>query len=98
MESKKEHINPKGLFKSPAFSQIVTTQGSGKTIYIGGQNAVNDKAELVIKQTNMKLCDMNMFVCGPSAWTTLPVDIRKSETLSGFKRQIRNFEGFIHVR
>lgn len=49
MESKKEHINPKGLFESPAFSQVVTTQGNGKTIYIGGQNAVNEKAELVGK-------------------------------------------------
>jgi enamine deaminase RidA (YjgF/YER057c/UK114 family) len=49
MESKKEHINPEGLLKSPAFSQVVTTQGSGKTIYIGGQNAVNHKAELVGK-------------------------------------------------
>ncbi len=29
-----QHINPEGLFKSPAFSQIVTTQGNGKTIYI----------------------------------------------------------------
>jgi len=49
MENKKEQINPKGLFESPAFSQVVTTQGSGKTIYIGGQNAVNEKAELVGK-------------------------------------------------
>lgn len=30
-----EYINPDGLSKNPAFSQIVTTQGSGKTIYIG---------------------------------------------------------------
>ncbi len=47
MENKKEHINPDGLLKSPAFSQIVTTHGSGKTIYIGGQNAVNGKREIV---------------------------------------------------
>lgn len=49
MGSKKEHLNPAGLFKSLAFSQVVTTQGSGKTIYVGGQNAVNEKAELVGK-------------------------------------------------
>lgn len=49
MESKKEHINPKGLLESPAFSQVITTQGNGKTIYISGQNAVNEKAELVGK-------------------------------------------------
>lgn len=49
MESKKEHISPDRLFKSPAFSQVVTTQGSGKTIYIGGQNAVNANREIIGK-------------------------------------------------
>ncbi|WP_238857862.1 RidA family protein [Poritiphilus flavus] len=49
MENKKKHINPDGLFKSPAFSQIVTTRGNGKTIYIGGQNAVNANREIVGK-------------------------------------------------
>lgn len=43
------HINPEGLFKSPAFSQMVITEGPGKTIYIGGQDAVNAKGELVGK-------------------------------------------------
>lgn len=33
------HINPDGLYKSPAFSQAVLAEG-GKTIYIGGQNAI----------------------------------------------------------
>ncbi|MEM8927095.1 MAG: RidA family protein [Bacteroidota bacterium] len=47
MENKKEHINPNGLFKNPAFSQVVSTQGNGKTIYIGGQNGVDKKAEIV---------------------------------------------------
>ena len=49
MENKKEHLNPEGLFKSPAFSQVVTTQGNGKTIYIGGQNAVNKDLEIIGK-------------------------------------------------
>jgi enamine deaminase RidA (YjgF/YER057c/UK114 family) len=44
-----EHINPEGLVKNPAFSQIVTTQGNGKTIYIGGQNSVNAKLEIIGK-------------------------------------------------
>jgi enamine deaminase RidA (YjgF/YER057c/UK114 family) len=35
--------------KNPAFSQIVTTQGNGKTIYIGGQNAVNQNRAIVGK-------------------------------------------------
>lgn len=49
MDNKIQHINPDGLLKNPAFSQIVTTQGSGKTIYIGGQDAVNAKGEIVGK-------------------------------------------------
>lgn len=49
MASKVQYINPDGLSKNPAFSQVVTTQGSGKTIYIGGQDAVNAKGEIVGK-------------------------------------------------
>ena len=33
------HVNPDGLYKSPAFSQAVVVEG-GKTIYIGGQNGI----------------------------------------------------------
>ena len=49
MKNQIQYINPEGLFKSPAFSQVATTEGNGKTIYIGGQNAVNSKAELIGK-------------------------------------------------
>jgi len=41
-----QRINPEGMMKNPAFSQAVTTQGYGKTIYIGGQNAVNANREI----------------------------------------------------
>lgn len=44
-----QYINPDGLSKNPAFSQVVTTQGKGKTIYVGGQDAVNAKGEIVGK-------------------------------------------------
>lgn len=44
-----KHINPDGMMKSPAFSQAVMTQGSGRTVYVGGQNAVNQSGELVGK-------------------------------------------------
>lgn len=47
--SKIQRVNPDGMMKSPAFSQAIVTEGSGKTIYIGGQNAVNEKNELVGK-------------------------------------------------
>ena len=44
-----QHLNPDGLMKNPAFSQVITTQGNGKTIYIGGQNAVNAAREIIGK-------------------------------------------------
>ena len=50
MKSEVRYVNPEGLSKNPAFSQIVTTQGNGKTIYIGGQDAVNDQGEIVGKE------------------------------------------------
>ena len=44
-----ERINPDGLMKNPAFSQVIMTLGSGKTIYNGGQNSVNANREIVGK-------------------------------------------------
>ena len=71
MSNKIQHINPDGLSKNPAFSQIVMTQGSGKTIYIGGQDAVNEKREIVGKddiseQTEqvMKNLQLALSACG----------------------------------
>jgi enamine deaminase RidA (YjgF/YER057c/UK114 family) len=49
MNDKIDFINPEGLMKSPAFSQIAVTKGSGKTIYIGGQNAVTKDLEVIGK-------------------------------------------------
>ena len=49
MSKKVQYINPDGLSKNPAFSQVVTTQGKGKTIYVGGQDALNAQREVVGK-------------------------------------------------
>src|SRR5688500_7668374 len=49
MGGKKQHINPGGHPKNPAFSQAVVTQGRGKTIYIGGQDAVDAEGNKVGK-------------------------------------------------
>lgn len=71
MENKIEHINPNGLIKNPAFSQIITTEGNGQTIYIGGQNAVNGNGEIVgkndiLQQTEqvMKNLEIALKSCG----------------------------------
>ena len=49
MNSTIDFINPDGLLKNPAFSQIAITKGSGITIYIGGQNAITKDLEIVGK-------------------------------------------------
>ena len=54
MDGKITYINPEGLIKTPAFSQAVMTEGSGRTIYVGGQNAIDVKGNLIGKG-NMSL-------------------------------------------
>jgi enamine deaminase RidA (YjgF/YER057c/UK114 family) len=49
MKSNIEFINPDELLKNPAFSQIAITRGTGDTIYIGGQNAINKDLQIVGK-------------------------------------------------
>ena len=46
-------LNPDSLHKNPAYSQVAVIKGNVKTIYIGGQNAVNETGELIGKG-NMK--------------------------------------------
>ena len=51
---KVKHSNPNGLFKSKAYSQVVTVSGNAKTIHIGGQNAINAEGQLIGKD-NLEL-------------------------------------------
>ena len=44
-----QHINPDGLNKNPAFTNVVTVTGPAKTIYIGGQDSINASGEIVAK-------------------------------------------------
>ena len=43
------HINPDGLPKNPAFTNVIVVTGQVKTIYIGGQDAVNTSGTIVGK-------------------------------------------------
>ncbi len=43
----KTHLNPEGMHRSGAFSQGISVSGPSRTIYIGGQNAVNARGEIV---------------------------------------------------
>jgi enamine deaminase RidA (YjgF/YER057c/UK114 family) len=44
-----KYINPDSLPKNPAFSNVVTVTGSVKTIYIGGQDAIDSSGAIVGK-------------------------------------------------
>ena len=44
-----QYINPEGLHKNPAFTNVVTVTGPAKTIYIGGQDAVDASGAIVGK-------------------------------------------------
>lgn len=41
------YLNPEGLHRNPAFSQVVVSSGAARTLYVGGQNAVTDAGAIV---------------------------------------------------
>lgn len=49
MEASIEHLNPEGLHRNRAYSQAVAVSGPIKTVYVGGQNAVDAEGNLVGK-------------------------------------------------
>lgn len=44
-----ELLSPEGLLQNPAFSQVAVVNGAARTVYIGGQNAVNAQGEVIGK-------------------------------------------------
>ncbi len=44
-----QHINPEGLSKNPAFTNVITVTEPAKTIYIGGQDALDASGKVVGK-------------------------------------------------
>jgi len=42
-----EHLNPEGLSRNPAFTNVVVVTGPVRTIYIGGQDAVDATGKIV---------------------------------------------------
>ena len=47
MKGSVNHLNPEGLHKNPAYSQVVVTTGNVGTVYVGGQNAVDASGGVV---------------------------------------------------
>jgi enamine deaminase RidA (YjgF/YER057c/UK114 family) len=48
-KGKVQHLNPEDLHKNPAFTNVIAVTGNVKTIYIGGQNAVDTSGTVVGK-------------------------------------------------
>jgi enamine deaminase RidA (YjgF/YER057c/UK114 family) len=42
-----QHLNPEGLSRNPAFTQVITVSGLVKTVYVGGQNGVDASGAIV---------------------------------------------------
>jgi enamine deaminase RidA (YjgF/YER057c/UK114 family) len=47
MEGHVEFLNPDGLNRNPAFSNVVVVSGNVRTIYIGGQDAIDAEGNIV---------------------------------------------------
>ena len=47
MDGRVEFLNPDGLPRNPAFSNVAVVSGSVRTIYIGGQDAVDAEGNIV---------------------------------------------------
>ena len=43
------YINPDSLNNNPAFTNVVVVEGNVKTVYVGGQDAINASGEIVGK-------------------------------------------------
>jgi enamine deaminase RidA (YjgF/YER057c/UK114 family) len=44
-----QHLKPEGLANNPAFTNVIVMTGPAKTIYIGGQDAVDASGQVVGK-------------------------------------------------
>jgi enamine deaminase RidA (YjgF/YER057c/UK114 family) len=81
-----EHLNPEGLNRNPAFTNVVVVSGPVRTIYVGGQDAVTAEGEVVGKgdiaaQTEQVLVNLQTALAAAGAspehvikWTLLIVE------------------------
>jgi enamine deaminase RidA (YjgF/YER057c/UK114 family) len=67
-------IHPSGLHRNPAFTNVVVVTGPAKTIYVGGQNAVDASGAIVGKEDLKKQTEQiyaNLQVCLAAAGARL---------------------------
>jgi enamine deaminase RidA (YjgF/YER057c/UK114 family) len=98
-----EHLNPAGLNQNPAFTNVVVVSGPVRTIYIGGQDAIDAAGEVVGKgdlaaQTEQVLVNLRTALAAAGAgpehvikWNLLVVDGQSIEQgYAAFQRVWRN--------
>ena len=66
------YINPDSLIKNPAFTNVVVVEGNLKTVYIGGQDAINASGEIVgkgdiVAQTEQTLANLRVALAAGGA-------------------------------
>ncbi len=49
MSGNVQYLNPEGLVRSPVFTQVVAVSGPVRTIYVGGQNGVDESGKIVAR-------------------------------------------------
>ena len=81
-----EHLNPAGLNRNPAFTNVVVVSGPVRTIYVGGQDAITGEGEIVgrgdiVAQTEQVLANLLTALTAAGAgpehvikWNLLVVD------------------------
>ena len=86
MDGRVEFLNPDGLPRNPAFSNVAVVSGSVRTIYIGGQDAVDGEGNIIgigdiVAQTEQVLRNVRTALVAAGAgpehvvkWNVLVVD------------------------
>lgn len=72
LDGRVEFLNPDGLPRNPAFSNVAVVSGNVQTIYIGGQDAVDAEGNIVgigdiAVQTEQVLCNLRMALAAAGA-------------------------------
>ena len=93
------YVDPEGLNKNPAFTNVVVVEGPARTVYVGGQDSVDASGNIVGKgdvaaQTEQVLANVRAALAGGGAepehvikWTLLVVEgVSLQEGFSAFQR------------
>lgn len=67
-----QFLNPTGMHTNPAYSQVVSVSGPARTVYVGGQNAVDAEGNIVGKgdlaaQVEQVLNNLKLALAGAGA-------------------------------